>query len=173
MAEFDKDELSKLPLRERIRRLKQLEEDRKKEIEEIDNLIKDSQRELRTEEVAEEVSPEEREVDISRLFRPEEEELERTVREEAPPAEEEEGEARYLTFQQAVEDYEELRELTSASIGGSLSENQMEAVDRIGERLDRSKYVPASREVANLVVASRAALYKIRKYAGLEDQQRF
>lgn len=171
MAEMDKDELRKLPLRERIRRLKELEESRKKEIEEIDNLIKDSQRELRTEEVAEEVSPEAEEVDISRLFRPEEENLERTVGEEA--SEEEEGGVGYLTLQRALEDYEELRELTYASIGGSLSENQMEAIDQIGERLDRTKYTPAGREVANVVVASRAALYKIKKYAGLEDQQRF
>ena len=172
MAEFDKEELNKLSLRERLRRLKQLEEDRKKEIEEIDSLIKDSQKKLRTEEVAEEVSPEEREVDISRLFKQEEEELERTAREEAPSEEAEEG-ARYLSMQQAVDDYDELRELTYASIEGGLNENQMEAVDKIGERLDRAKYVSASKEVANVLVGSRAALYKIRKYAGLEDQQRF
>ena len=170
MAEFDKEELNKLPLRERIRRLKQLEEDRKKEIDEIDNLIKDSQRDLRTEEVAEEVSPEESEVDISRLFRPEEEELERTIREEAPAEEEAEGEARYLSPQQALEDYEELRGLTYASMESGLSENQMEAIDQIGERLDRAKYVSASRDVANLVVASRAALHKIKKYAGLDRE---
>ena len=149
--------------------MKQLEEDRKKEIDEIDNLIKDSQRELRTEKVAEEVSPEQEEVDISRLFRPEEKELERTVREEAP-AEEEEGEARYLSLQQAVEDYEELRSLGYDSIGGDLSGNQMEAIDQIGERLDRAKYVSASKEVANLVVASRATLHKIKKYAGLDRE---
>jgi len=169
MAEFDKNELNKLPLRERIRRLKQLEGDRKKEIEEIDSLIKNSQRDLRTKKVAEEVSPEEREIDIASLFRPEEEELERTVREEAPP-EEEAGEARYLSLQQAVEDYEELRGFGYASIEGGLSENQMEAIDQIGERLDRSKYTPSSKEIANLVVASRAALYKIKKYAGTERE---
>ena len=46
----------------------------------------------------------------------------------------------------------------------------MDAVDQIGERLDRAKYTSASREVANLVVASRAALYKIKKYAGLDRE---
>ena len=172
MVEFNKEELSKLPLRARIRRLKKLEEDRKKEIEEIDNLIKDSQRELRTEKVAEEVSPEPEEVEISRLFKSEgEEELERTVREEAPAEEEgEAGEARYLSFQQALEDYEEIRDLGYTSVEGGLSENQMEAIDKIGERLDRTKYAPASREVTNLVVASRAALYKIKKYAGMDRE---
>lgn len=171
MAEFDKEKLSKLPLRERIRRLKQLEKDKKKEIGEIDSLIKNSEKELKTEKVAEEVSPEESEVDISRLFRQEGEELERTVRKEAP-AEEETEDGRYLSMQQLQEDYNELRELTYASIGGSLSGNQMEAIDKIGERIDRAKYVSASKEVANLVVASRAVLHKIKKYAGI-DQKNF
>ena len=75
-------------------------------------------------------------------------------------------------MQQLQEDYNELRELTYASIGGSLSGNQMEAIDKIGERIDRAKYVSASKEVANLVVASRAVLHKIKKYAGI-DQKNF
>ena len=170
MAELDKKELNKLPLRERIRRLKQLEEDRKKEIDEIDDLIKDSQKELRSDEVAEEVSPEAEEVDISKLFKADEEELEKTVREGAPAADEEEGEARYLSLQQAVEDYEELRELSYASLDGNLNEGQIGTIDKIGERLDTTKYVSQSKEVANLLVASRAALYKIKKYAGLDNE---
>jgi hypothetical protein len=169
MANLDKKELSKLPLRERIRRLKKLEEDKKKEIEEIDNLIKNSERDLKAEEIAEEIKPEQQEVDISKLFRQEEEELERTVEKEAP-AEEEAAQPKYLTLQQAVEDYEELRGLTYASMGGSLTESQMEAIDKIGERLDRAKYISASKEVANVLVASRAALYKIRKYAGIDRE---
>ena len=170
MAELDKKELNKLPLRERIRRLKPLEEDRKKEIDEIDDLIKDSQKELRSDEVAEEVSPEAEEVDISKLFKADEEELEKTVREGAPAADEEEGEARYLSLQQAVEDYEELRELSYASLDGNLNEGQIGTIDKIGERLDTTKYVSQSKEVANLLVASRAALYKIKKYAGLDNE---
>ena len=167
----NKEELNKLSLRERIRRLKQLEEDRKKEIEEIDDLIKDSQRDLRSEEVAEEVSPETEDVDISKLFRADEEELERTVREGAPAAEEtEEGGARYLSLQQAVEDYEELKGMNYASMDGSLNESQMENIDKIGERLDTTKYVSQSKEVVNLLVASKAALYKIKKYAGLDNE---
>ncbi len=94
----DKEELNKLPLRERIKRLKQLEEDRKEEIEEIDSLIKNSEKDLKTEKVAEEVSPEERDVDISRLFKGEGEELEKTVKKEAPAAED--GEVKYLSMQQ-------------------------------------------------------------------------
>ena len=168
MAEFNKEDIGKLPLRERIRRLKELEDDRKKEMDEIGDLLKDSERRLRNEEVAEEVAPEPEEVDISRLFGQEEEELERTVREDTQPAEEEAGEARYLSPQQALEDYEELRSIGYEAMEHGLNENQMEAMDKIGERLDRTKYTVASQEVANIVVASRAALYKIRKYAGLE-----
>ncbi len=164
----DKEELNKLPLRERIKRLKQLEEDRKEEIEEIDSLIKNSEKDLKTEKVAEEVSPEERDVDISRLFKGEGEELEKTVKKEAPAAED--GEVKYLSMQQALEDYEELRDLTYTSIEGGLNENNMESIDKIGERLDKAKYVSASKDVANLLVASKAVLYKIKKYAGTDKE---
>ncbi|MBI2651279.1 hypothetical protein HYX01_02315, partial [Candidatus Woesearchaeota archaeon] len=65
-------------------------------------------------------------------------------------------------------DYSKLSDIAYASMMGQLSSAQLEAIDVIGERLDRSKYKPVSQEVANVLVASRAALYKIKKYAGLE-----
>lgn len=170
----DKKELSKLPLRERIKRLKELEEDRKKEIDEIDDLIKNTQKEIRNEKVADQVSPETEDVDISKLFGREDDELEKRAKEaETTETPKEESKVKYLTFDQALEDYEELAYLSSTSQSYDLNEKQMQALDNIGERLDRAKYTVASKEVANLVVASRSTLYKIRKYAGLEDRSNF
>ena len=65
-------------------------------------------------------------------------------------------------------DYSALQDITYASMMGPLTLAQMDTVDKIGERLDRTKYKSASQEVADLLVASRAVLYKIKKYAGLE-----
>lgn len=165
-----KRELRKLRPRARLKRLKELEEKRKAEMTDIDELIKDSEKEVRTEEVAEEISPEQEEINIGRLFREEGEELERTVREAAPATEEEDQ--RYTSFKQAYKDYSALQEIAYESMEGPITSEQMGRVDKIGERLDRTKYVSASREVANLLVASRAALYKIKKYAGLDDERR-
>ena len=53
---------------------------------------------------------------------------------------------------------------------GNITQTHKDAIDEIGERLDKTKYEPASAEVANILVASRATLYKIRKYAGLEGR---
>ena len=161
-----KEELRKLRPRARLKRLKDLEEKRKGEISEIEELIKDSENDLETEEVAEEIAPEQTEVNIRRLFEEEGEQLERTVREEAP--ETEETDRGYGSIKQAYSDYAQLSDIAYASMASPLTPNQAEVVDKIGERLDRTKYVSASREVANILVASRAALYKIKKYAGLE-----
>ena len=50
-----KKELRKLKPRARLKRLKELEEKRKAEMVDIDELIKDSETEVRTEDVAEEI----------------------------------------------------------------------------------------------------------------------
>ena len=51
---------------------------------------------------------------------------------------------------------------------GELTDEHKEAIDAIGERLDRTRYVSSSNEIANILVASRATLHKIKKYAGLD-----
>ena len=61
-----------------------------------------------------------------------------------------------------------MKKAVNYAASGALNEEQMEAIDKIGERLQRFKYESASEEVANLVVASRAALHKIKRYAGLQ-----
>lgn len=164
-----KKELRKLRPQARLNKLKELEEKRKAEMTDIEELIKDSEKELKTEEVAEKITPEREEVNIARLFREEAEQLERTVKKEAPETGGEEQ--RYVSFKQAYSDYAALQNIAYASMEGNLTSEHMEAVDRIGERLDRTKYMSASREVSNILVASRAALYKIKKYAGLDDER--
>ncbi len=164
-----KKELKKLTPRDKVKKLKELEEKRKTEITEIGDLIKDSEKELRTEKVAEEIAPKPLEINIGRLFEGEAGRLERTAK-EGPRAAESRN---YIPFKQLYSDYAQLQSMVYTSMTGSLTQTQFEAVDRIGERLDRSKYVSASKEVANLLVASRSALYKIRKYAGLEGRSNF
>ena len=162
-------ELQKLKPKDRIEKLKELEkktkEDTKTKISAIEDLIKDSEKDLRTETVAESIAPEPLEVDIGKLFREGEEKLERTVRKEAKSKTEDRG---YMALQQIYGDYSKLKDIAYASMMGPLSHSQMEVVDQIGEKLDKSKYHSASQEVANILVASRAVLYKIRRYAGLE-----
>ena len=161
-----KKELRKLKPQARLKKLKELEEKTKAEIINIEYLIKDSEKELKTEEVAEEIVPDQIEVNIGRLFE-EGEQLERTVKKEAPETPESEGRG-YVSFQQAYSDYSRLQDITYASMMGPLTSTQMDTVDKIGERLDRTKYQSASKEAVDILVASRAVLYKIKKYAGLE-----
>lgn len=165
-----KKELKKLRPIDKVKKLKELEEKRKTEITEIEDLIKNSEKELKTEEVAEKVAPRPLEINIGRLFEEEAGRLERTAKEAAPRA----AKSReYIPFQQIYSDYAQLQNMVYASMSGPLTETQLEAVDRIGERLDRTKYQTASSEAANILVASRSAFYKIRKYAGLERRSNF
>ena len=162
-------ELQKLKPKDRIEKLKELEkktnEDTKTKISAIEDLIKDSEKDLKTETFAEEIAPEQLEVDIGKLFREGEEKLERTVRKEAKAKTPDRS---YMAFQQIYGDYSKLKDIAYASMTGPLSHSQMEVVDQIGEKLDKTRYHSASQEVANILVASRAVLYKIRRYAGLE-----
>ena len=160
-----KKELKKLRPRDKVKKLKELEEKRKTEITEIEDLIKDSEKELKTEKVAEEIAPRPLEINIGRLFEEEAGRLERTAKEGAPRAAESRG---YIPFKQLYSDYAQLQSMVYTSMTGPLTQTQLEFVDRIGERLDRTKYQSASSEAANILVASRSALYKIRKYAGIE-----
>ena len=167
-----KKELKKLRPDLRIKKLKELEGKRKSEITQIEDLIKDSEKDLKTERVAEAIAPRQIEVDIRRLFEEEGNKLEATARKEAPQAGRFAG-REYAPFKQIYSDYTQLQGIAYASMAGTLTRAQHEAVDEIGERLDRTKYEPSSRQVANMLVASRAVLYKIRKYAGIEGTGNF
>jgi hypothetical protein len=103
---IDKEELVKLSPQERIKKLKLMEEDRKKEVDEIEILIKQSMQELKTDKLADDIAPEQRAVDISRLFETTgEQRLERTAREEAPPTALMKGSREYQAFMQTYQDY--------------------------------------------------------------------
>ena len=165
---IDKEELVKLPPKERIKKLKLLEEERKKEFDEIGRLIKESMQEVKTDKLAGEIAPEQRAVDISRLFETTgEQRLERTVREEAHPSALMRGAGEYQAFVQTYQDYTNLKKIMGYAAAGSLSEEQLPIIDAIGERLDRTKYEPVSAELAGVLVASINTLKKIRKYMGI------
>jgi len=162
-----KEELKKLSPKDRVKKLKELEEKRKQEINKIEELLKDSEKEAKTEEVAKEIVPEQTEVNIERLFKKEEEEaLESTVRKEAP--DKDDKNIQYMSFNQAQDDYSTLKDIGYATMSGPVTPAHMDAIDKIGERLEKIKYQSASKEIADILVASRATLYKIKKYAGLE-----
>ena len=165
---IDKKELTSLSPEERIKKLKLMEEERKKEVNEIERLIKESVQEIKTEKIAEDFAPEAKQVDISRLFETTgEQKLERTAREGAPAASFGKGARGYHAFVQAYQDYSSLKKLAGYAAAGNLSHEHLAAVDAIGERIDKTRYETASSELANILVASRAALHKIRKYSGM------
>ena len=107
-----------------------------------------------------------RKINIGKLFDDGSTALESTVKKEAPDTEKEER--GYVSLKQAYSDYTRLQDITYASMVGEITPKQMDTVDKIGERLDRSKYHSQSAEVADILVASRSTLYKIKKYAGVE-----
>src|SRR3989338_8235542 len=106
---IDKKELAKLSPEERIKRLKLLEEERKKEGDEIEQLIKKSVQEMKNDKLAGEIAPEQKAVDISRLFETRGgEKLERTARQEAPAAAFMKGTRGYQAIAQTYEAYSQL-----------------------------------------------------------------
>ena len=137
-----------------------MEEERKKEVNEIEELIKKSMQELKTDKIAEEIAPDQRAVDISRLFEATgEDRLERTARKDA---------ASNLTgggrgYQAVAETYEAYSQLKS--MGTSLTNDQ---IADIRDRLNTAeKYMTESEKAASKLDASRAVLYKLKKETGL------
>jgi len=105
-------------------------------------------------------------VNINNLFDEDSEELESTVNKEAPALDVEV--TGYMAFKQVYGDYSALKDIEYASIQGNLDESHAQILDQIGERLDNTKYQSISSEVADILVASRAALHKIKKYANMD-----
>ena len=165
---IDKKELKKLSPGERIKKLKLMEEERKKEVDEIERLIKNSMQELKIDKIAEEVAPEQRTVDISRLFETTgEQRLERTAR-EAPTLMR--GTKGYQAIVQTYEAYSQLSKFYDiVSMGGSLTQEQKAAIGQIGERISTvERYMTESEKTASKLDASRIVLYKLRKETGLD-----
>lgn len=150
MAMLNKEELRKLSLTERIKRLKEIEKESKKDIEEAEKLIKETKAEIRTSEIASDIGPEPERVEISSLFK-KEETLEGAVGGEAPRKEEEEkaGAVEYVT---------KLEERTEAEI---YQTPRQQAVVKIEEQVT---YKTTSKDAAEKSVASRSVTEDSKKY---------
>ena len=162
---IDKKEFAKLSPEDRIKRLKQMEEERKKEVDEIGQLIRQSMQEIRTDKLAGEIAPEHKAVDISRLFDKENGgKLENTTRKNAPSA------GNYQASTQVYQAYSQLAEFYGIVAGGSsLTQEQLKAIGQIGERLNvAEKYMTESERTSSKLDAGKAVLYKLRKATGLE-----
>jgi len=165
MADPDIERIKRLRPEERIKRLKELGEKRKSEINKIDDLIKSTESEFNSDKIADEIAPQISPVNIDELFDEVSSPSSALDKDSSEDLAEFTG---YRALKQFYSDYTELKDIQYASMNGSLDTNHLEAIDQIGERLDKTKYHSASEDVANVLVASKATLYKIRKYAGLE-----
>ena len=167
---INKKEFAKLSPEQRIKKLKSMEEERKKEVTEIGRLIKESMQELRTDKIAEEFAPDQRPVDISKLFETTgEERLEKTAREEAPTALMK-GTRGYQAIEQLKYDYSQLKKLDMVlSTYGNLTEEQKRLVNEAGERLNMvERYMTEGEKYATILGAGRAIVQKLRKETGLD-----
>jgi|SRR3989338_2742681 len=168
---IDKKELENLSPEERIKRLKLMEEDRKKEVDEIESLIKKVMQELKTRKLADEIAPEQRPVNISQLFENSKvQKLERTLRESSKGSTLDKSTKWYQVIAQTYQDYSQLKKFYSiTSTGGSLTEEQIAAIGQIGERLNiAEKYISEGEKVASKLDSSRTILYKLKKETGLD-----
>lgn len=168
---IDKKELTRLSPEQRIKKLKMMEEEKKKEVDEIESLIKSSMQEMKIDKIAGEISPEQRTVDISRLFESNEgQKLEKTARKAKGSGG---GGGGYQAIAQVSYDYTQLKKFNDiVSMGYSLTEEQKAAIGKIGERVTTDKYSTIGEETANLLDASRATLYKLEKELGLPKKIR-
>ena len=163
---IDRKELERLDPEERIKRLKHLEVQRKKEVNEIEDLIKESEKQIRTRRLAEEITPEQRPINISTLFEVNVfNELEIQAKQEPIVAA---GKIHYLRTQ-TYNDYSKLREFHGIVAGGSsLTEEQLAAIGEIGQRLSvAEKYLTDSEKTASKLDSNRVLLYKLMKETGI------
>ena len=146
-----------------------MEEDRKKEVNEIEELIKKSVHELKTDKIADEIAPEQRAVDISRLFETKgEDRLERTARQEAP-SNLMRGNRGYQAMVQTYQAYSQLTKFYGKiSMGENLTAEERDTINRIDEQIGvAERYMTEGEKAASKLDASRAVLYKLKKETGL------
>lgn len=143
---INKDDFKKLPPDERIKKLKQLEEENKKELKEAEKLIEESKIEIQRTELSKEEPPE-----ISQFIRKKEEQedkknLESTVEHERVP--EEHGNIQYLFDQ-----YDELKNF----LGRTLNNYDRERVEEIYHNINNiaENYKHTSEELENVARATK------------------
>lgn len=163
MADESIDDIKKLPLRQRVQKLKEFENKRKKELEEASKLLKESAEEVRREKVVENVEvPEAKPVDITDLFKSDEKTLEAVIGREAP-AEADETTVKY----ELMLDYKILTKLDTAMDSYKLQKAIMKVEDRVNELAGKMNYANMGKDVADQLVATRSVLYSMKKRAGL------
>lgn len=166
---LDKDELKKLSPEERLRRLREMEDDRKKDVDEIEKLIKRSLEELKVDELADRIIPHDQPQTLTGIVTEAAEELaEEEVRQAdtalAP------GTVDYQLMGQVYSSYSSLRRVLNYELApGSLSEEQSAALDQLGEHLETVKYTTTTQQVAEMASSSKELIGKIKRYAGLEN----
>ncbi len=163
MAEENFDEIRKLPLKERLEKLKELEEKRKKELDETSKLLKESLDEDRKRKAFENVEvPESEPIEISDLFKIKGQELEAVIAREAPPKVDEETVKYELML-----DYKLLSKIAEEKDGGKLKDALYKVQDRINNIASKMDYSNMSKDVANQLVITRSVLYNMKKNMGL------
>lgn len=166
---LDKDNLRKLSPEERLKRLKEMEEDRRKDVDEIEKLIRRSLDELRVDQLAERITPREASDTLSRIVQDAEEETAEAQlkREEAVL---EPGTVDYQLMGQVYSSYSSLRRVLGYELSpGTLSEEQSQALDQLGEHLETVKYTTTTQQVADMANTSRELIGRIKRYAGLQN----
>jgi hypothetical protein len=161
---FNRKELAKISPEERIEMLREIEEKEKEELKEIGELIKDSMHELKIAKIAEEIVPEQKDVNIASLFEAEQGNIEGAA---SFPSNAEEQDYR---ANQLYSDYSQLREMYSAvAAGNQLSEEHVSIIGTIGERINiAEKQMTEGEKTATKLVASKAIIYKLAKETGLQ-----
>lgn len=169
--EIDKKKLNSLSPEDRIKKLKEMEksieEDKKRQIDELTSMIKQSMQELRTGKLASEITPPQKKVEISELFeRDNTQSLENTARESAVSKG---SNAPYVSAVQVYEDYSHLKRMYGeVSQGSQLTREQLAVIGTIGERLTiAEKYMTDSEKISNVLDTSKSILYKLKKETGL------
>jgi len=145
MAKLDKDELRRLSPEERIKKLREVEDERKKELKEAEKLILESISELQAPEDDE--PPDE-------PTRPPEEDLESQLQTTEPPPEDEQN------VEYAINLYDELQEVAEGAAG-----NPYQALTRAAEIYDKimgaDSYKGQDSTVKNIAEGSRRLMKEI------------
>ena len=167
---IDTKELIKLSPEQRIKKLRLLEENKKSEVQEIEQLIKESFQQLKSEKLAEDIAPKQKAVDISSLFEiNNEKQFEKTAKEVSRANALIWSSKGYNAIKQTYEAYYQLDQFNKIiSIGGNLTREHIELIGQIGERISRvEKYMTEGEKAASKLDASRMVLYKLKKETGL------
>ncbi|MBI5389478.1 hypothetical protein HZB01_03805 [Candidatus Woesearchaeota archaeon] len=157
MAELDN--IKDLPAKERVAKLKELEQKKKDELKSVEQMIRESQSEAEHDQEVAEIDidiPQATPIDITSLFDTETTGIEKEADDDKGPL---------ITAYTIHKDYEALGDLRNTSAyQHSLSSTQIEQLQEIDKRLSVVDYNLLTKDLANKLVASRSLLYDIKRY---------